>query len=408
MRYLQPITRRGVALLATVMFLATLAPIVAAAQTPSKKKPTGSAAIGTWPTPERMTIGSVAIDTVPLPERPRFRFETFFLDQLRAAGAIDAQADLAARFRLTIEAIQIADSVGYFIDRVPEVCLSANPPRWCWYIRGVDMTGKPFPICPVCGGYTTDGSILLINSLIANGFLARDSRIIWRNLARRTNFIEVTPTLLKNIRISNWSAQRALDILDRSFAAVSGALYPGPDGYWYKYCREHPEDRICWLIHADFFSSRARNLAQELVLVTLLHQEKLLSTNQTRAIYDVTYSGLTSHRSISDVSLSAGEIIIDGLKLNPKQRVEILGSLATNRLGLPPPDGPWACRCLCQDPPPPNCKFINSFPIATALTTQLVKHKLWSKDDALKAWNKVYISVTGGGGIQPARIAPKR
>ena len=249
---------------------------------------------------------------------------------------------------------------------------------------------------------------MLTGSLIANGFLARDSRIIWRNLARRTNFIEVAPTLLKNIRISNWSAQKALDILDRSFAAVSGVAYPAPDGYWYKYCREHPEERICWVIHADFFSSRARNLAQELVLVTLLHQEKLLSTNQTRAIYDVTYSGLTSHRSISDVSLSAGEIIIDGLKLNPKQRVEILGSLATNRLGLPLPDGPWACRCLCQDPPPPNCKFINSFPIATALTTQLVKHKLWSKDDALKAWNKVYISVTGGGGIQPARIAPKR
>ena len=176
MRYLQLITRRGVALLAAAMFLATLAPIVAAAQAPSKKQSTGSAAIGTWPTPERMTIGSVAIDTVLLPESPRFRFESFFLDQLRAAGAIDAQADLAARFRLTIEAIQVADSVGYVVDWVPEVCLSANPPRWCWYIRGDDMTGKPSPICLVCAGVTTEGRLLLTESLIANGFLARDSQ----------------------------------------------------------------------------------------------------------------------------------------------------------------------------------------------------------------------------------------
>lgn len=392
MRYLQPITRRGVALLAAAMFLATLAPIVAAAQAPSKKKPTGRAAIGTWPTPERMTIGSVAIDTVPLPERPRFRFESFFLDQLRAAGAIDAQADLTARFRLTIEAIQIADSVGYVTDRVPEVCLSANPPRWCWAASVVDADRRP--PCPMCGVVVTDGRILVFESLIANRVLVPESRLSWRSLARSAEFVAYAPSLVLRIKADGWSAQKALDILDRSFTAISGVAYPAPDGYWDKYCREHPENRICWVIHTDFRSGGARNLAQELVLVTLLHQEKLLSTDQTRAIYDVTYNGLTSHRSTTDVSLVAGVIIVDGLKLSPKQRVQIIGSLGSNRVGLVDPDSPWADICFGPNPPP-ICKFISTFRAAATLTTQLIKNNLWSRNDALQAWGRLHASLGG-------------
>lgn len=368
-----------VVLLATATILGTGNTVLAGPPERPGATGGGTVAIGTWPTPERPITG--------------FRFESFFLDQLRAAGAIDSQADLNARFRLAVEAVKLADSVGYFFDRVPEVCLSEFPPPWC----------------PYAGGVIIDGRILIVDSLIANGALLPESGGRWRNIARNRGFMEFAPTLFGQIKAAGWSAQKALELLDRSFAAVSGAAYPAPDSYWERYCREHPEDPICWVIHEAFSTEQGRNLARELVFVSRLQQEKLLSGEQTRAIYDL-YSGNLPRPAggvIVDLypypipaggiitalhPIPAGIIIVDGLKLDPKQRNAILVSLATNRVGLVDPDSPWADICF-QENPPPICKFISTFPLAATLTTQLVKHKLWTRDAALKAWNQLWAAV---------------
>lgn len=332
-----------------------------------KKK--AGVAIGTWPTPER---------TIRVLRSPRFRFESFFLDQLRATGTIDRQADLNARYRLNIEAITFADSVGYFVDRVPEVCQSEFPPAWCL----------------AAGIIIVDGRTLLIESLIANGKLTPESRLGWQKISRRAEFIEFAPSLFRQIKAKGWSAQKALDILDRLFAAVSGTAYPIPGSDLDRHCREHPEDPICWVAGIGFISGRARNLARELVLVSLLQREKLLSEEQTRAIYDVTYKELTPRRGLMDLPIPAGVIIVDGLELDPKDRAEIISSLGSSRVGLVDPDSPWAEKCLGEEPPP-ICRFINAFPIATTLTSELIKYKMWSKKDALEAWNKLQKSVSG-------------
>ncbi len=326
----------------------------------------GSVEIGTWPTPEK---------TFRVTGSPKFRFESFFLDQLRTNKAINPQGDLTARFRLNIEAVRFADSIGRFIDRVPEVCQSEFPPPWCL----------------AAGGVVTSGRVLLIESLIANGKLAFESRMEWQKISHRADFVELAPTLFRQIKARGWSAQKALDILDRSFTAVSGTAYPVPGSDLDRYCREHPEDPVCLVAGVGFISGQARNLARELVLVSLLQQEDLLSEEQTRAIYDVIYGELTPRPGIMDLPIPAGVIITD---LFPKHRAEILFALGANRVGLVDPDSPWADKCLGDDPPP-ICRFINTFPIAATLTAQLIKYRVWSKKDAIEAWDKLYNTVGG-------------
>lgn len=361
---------RRFVVLVTTAFLLTVAVSQGFAQTPSKQRPGGT----------------VAIDTLPMPEKP-IRFERFFLDQLRAAGAIDSQVDLNARFRLNIEAIKWADTVAYPMDGVPEECLQPSPPRWCWVIASRTSL--------VARGVTTEGRILLVDSLLANGVLVAKSPSGWHSMARTASFVEFAPTVFQHIKADGWSAQKAMDILDRSFAAVSGVAYPAPDGYWGRYCIEHPEDRICWLIHEQFASAQTRNLARELVLVSLLQQEKLLSIEQARAIYDVTYRDLSTRRGLTDLSIVAGVVIVNGLRLNPKQRNGILNALATSRVGLIDPDSPWADICFRENPPL-ICRYIHAFPRGATLTTQLVKHGIWAKADAIRAWSNLYRSRGGG------------
>jgi len=329
------------------------------------QKTTENVAIGTWPTPEKTM--------------KNFRFESFFLDNLLSAGTIDRKTDLNARYQLNIEAVKYVDSVGYFIDHVPEVCLSKFPPPWC----------------TVAGIIIVDGRKMLVESLIANGKLDAQSRLGWWKIIRNFNFFEFAPSLFRQIKAKDWSSQKSLHILDRSFSAVSGMAYPIPGSDLDRYCREHPEDPICWVAGIGFISERARNLAREIVLVSLLQQEDLLSIEQTRAIYDVIYRELAPHYAAMDLSILAGGVIIEGFKLSPKLRAEIITALGTNKVGLVDPESPWADICLKENPPP-ICRFINAFPIASTLTTQLIKLKIWTKKDAYEAWDRLHGLVSGG------------
>jgi hypothetical protein len=342
----------------------------------------GDIAIDTVPMPE-----SIAIGTWPTPEKrmSRFRFECFFLDQLLAVGAIDSRVDLNARFRLNVEAVKLADSAGYFVERVPEVCESEFPPEWCLAAKG-----------SMSGVVITGGRILLLDSLIANGALHRELRAGWLKVAQNYAFTDFAPSLFRHIEAKGWSAQKRLAVLDRSFAAVSSTAYPIPDGDLDRYCREHPEDPQCWIVGLGFGSWRARSLAQEMVLVYLLHQEELLSLEQTKAIYEATYRELATPRgSAMDLALPAGGIIVNGLTLKPEQQFVIVQSMATARIGYVDPDSPWADICLGKNPPP-ICRFISAFPVAATLTAELVKHKIWDQKDALEAWTRLHSTIAGG------------
>lgn len=328
----------------------------------------------------RTPIGSVAIDTVPLPEEPMgdFRFEYFFLHHLFTAKAIDRHTDLMTRNRLTIEAIRAADSLGY---------LSA-PSRTVGTVSDLVFD---------------DARMLLVDALVANKAIKPEHRARWLKIARSTDFVDFAPSLFLRITFKGWDSEKALGILDRSFTAVAGTAMPVPNGGdWEKHCREHPEDPVCHVIDTRLTSSRARDLARGTVLVWELHREGLLNYEQTRAIYDVAFKALTRRRGMADLSIPAGGIITDHLRLEPDPRAEIFRSLGINRVGVVDPESPWAERCLGEEPPP-ICRFIMAFPVAAAFTTQLVRHKIWERQEAVKAWTDLF-AVTGGGVAAPKEL----
>lgn len=337
----------------------------------------GSLAIGTWPTPEK---------------GQGFRFENFFLDNLHSIGAIDRQTDLKARFDLNIELVAgavVTDGRILGVDSIAGAIIVDGEILGVESLAGVIIhNGRILGVESLAGGVTTDGRILLVESLVSNGVLAPELGMRWRRVLRNAGGIEFAPSLFRQIQAKDWSHQKALEILDHSFSAVSGVAYPIPGSDLDKHCREHPEDPLCWVIGTKFNSYRGMRLASELILVSLLNNENLLTYEQTRAIFDTIHKGLTSSQGIKDLSIPQGVIIVDGLDLQPKQRAAMISSLGINRVGLIDPDSPWAEICAKENPPP-ICKFINTFPIAMALTTQLVKVDIWSQAEALDAWNQL-------------------
>jgi hypothetical protein len=321
-------------------------------------------------------VGSVAIDTVPLPEKPvgGFRFESFFLDQLTSIGALSKRADLAARANLSIETIAAADAGGY--------------------------------IDTIAGGLMIDGRVLLIDSLIANKLLRAEHRPGWLRVPRVADLSEFAPSILRRLEAENWSAEKSLDILDKAFSAVSGVAMPAAGSDMDRYCMEHPNDPKCQVMGIKLVSLEARHLAQEIILYWELHEAGFLTDVQTRAIFDVTYRALTPRQGLADLPISAGRTMADLLDLDPVQRNEIAGALAVNRVGMIDPDSPWAAKCAGPNPPP-ICAVIHSFTVAHAFTTQLVRHDVWAKDAAMKAWDNLYLTV-GAGMLLPTEMQMHR
>lgn len=309
----------------------------------------------------------VAIDTVPLPESPAFRFDRFLVDKLVDTKAIDGKAEPLTRFGLALEALREAEQVGYIVD-YPHVCFSDNPPEWCKY----------------AGGVTTEGRVLLIDSLLANGGINNSAWSSWRAVAAKLDLASLAPRLFQEIGMK---AERSLEILDK--AAVAGAAMPVPGSELDRFCREHPEAPICQLALQPFESIRARRLASELVMVSMLHQDGLIQDEQAATIYNGYYNDLSPGLALRDISIYSGVIVTDGLVLDAKAKAEI--SLAIgSRLGTVGsfgPDSPWADICFGPNPPR-ICWVISQFPAAAALVTELVNREVWSKKDALQAWSE--------------------
>lgn len=327
-------------------------------------------------------VGSVAIDTVPLPEKPfgGFRFESFFLDQLTHAGALSKKADLMGRAHLSIEAIAAAETGGYIDAKVGGVIIDS--------------------------GRFVDGRALLIDSLIANKALSAEDRPGWLRVSRAADFSEFAPSLFRGIEAKDWSAEKALDILEEAFAAGSGAAMPGPGCGMDLYCRKHPMSPICHAMGTMLSSLGAKHLARGVVLYWKLYEAGLLTDEQTRAIFDVTYQALTPREGLADLTISASRTLSDLLELDPVQRINIEGSLAVNRVGLVDPDSPWADKCSGPNPPP-ICPFIHSFTVAHEFTKQLVRYEVWAMDDAVKAWSDLY-SMVGAGLSRPTETTMHR
>jgi hypothetical protein len=217
-------------------------------------------------------------------------------------------------------------------------------------------------------------------------------------VARSTPIAEFAPTLFRSLRGKKWTPESGLEMLDRSFAAVSRTAYPVPGSDLDRHCREHPTDPICVIAGTGgFVSDRARLLARDLVLVFLLHDAGMITERQTRAILDVTYHSLTPSSFATDLTIAAGGIIVDSLVLDPKVRGEMLASMATNRAGYVDPEGPWAEECLGKKLPPPQCRFMRAFPVAVELVAQLVTRDVWSRDAAFEALGTLCVQMSGDG-----------
>lgn len=310
----------------------------------------------------------VAIDTVPLPERPAFRLERFLVDKLVEAKVIDREAESRTRFGLALGALREAELVGYIVD-YPHVCLSDNPPEWCKY----------------ASTNTGNGRVLLVDSLMANGQIDQNSWRSWREVAAKVELTAFAAPLLRQIGVK---PERSLEILDQ--ASVASMAMPVPGSELDRYCREHPEDPICQVASQPFDSIRGRRLASELVMVSLLHHDKVLKDEQVTAVYNGYHESLSAGLGLSDISPYLGGVTTEGLTLGLKERAEI--SVAIGRhlgaVGYVDPDSPWAD--ICSKPSPPRiCWFISRFPAAAALTTELVKRKIWPEKSALQAWNEM-------------------
>ncbi len=318
-------------------------------------------------------IDSVAIDTVPLPEcgMDGFRFENFFLDQLVATRTMDRQADLTSRVSLTLDAIRLADSYA-----------SASKTDW------------------FSGVIIDDGRQLLVDALFANGFLVPKTRARWLQIAKSARLMEFAPSLFASLKAPGWSLEKGLTILGNSFAPIAGTQIPAPGTSLEEFCRKHPTDPICIRASGTLSSWQGRELTREVAVVWELTREKILSYEQSRAVLDVTFKAVTPRRGLMDMSPSAGNVILEYLDLSPERRADIFRSLGTNRVGMVDPDSPWAEKCLGKDPPP-ICKFILAFPVASVFTTQLVRHEIWDRQDALKAWRDLYAASVGAVTIAP-------
>lgn len=301
------------------------------------------------------------------------RFEEFFLDHLAATGTFDTQNDLLARARLCLEVISGRDSVGYFVEGIPPECRRRPIPKHCLVAKGISV----------------DATLTTINALAANGFLPPDSRRYWNTLCQSFSFIEIVPSVFNEITRTHksWTAQSALEVLNRTFEAVTGVAQPAPDGEgkWAEHCRTYPNDPMCWIGSLTFTSPAARQLAQGLLVTAALHQYELLKDVQVRSIYNVSYRAMTARQGFSDLDLRSGDVIIDGLSLDPKQKAAIATSLAATQVGVVDPESPWADICEGSDAPR-ICQYVRAFPVAAKFTTQLINHGSWDKQPALQAW----------------------
>jgi hypothetical protein len=312
----------------------------------------------------------VAIDTVPLPEKPAFQFERFLVDKLAEAKVIDAKAEPLTRFNLALDALRQAEKVGYVVD-YPHVCLTDNPPEWCKY----------------AGALRTEGRILLIDTLLESGAIKQSSWPSWRAMAAKLDLASFAPRLFQEIGLK---PERSIEILDK--ASVASLAMPVPGSDLEKYCREHPETPRCQLASSPLESLSGQRLASELVMISMLHQDNLLQDDQASAIYNGYYNDLSGGLALRDISIHAGVVVIDGLSVDAKLKARILVSVGKRlgSVGYIDPDSPLASICFGPNPPK-FCWAISQFPAAAALTSELVSHQIWPKDDALKAWTEAAV-----------------
>lgn len=333
----------------------------------------------------RVTRGSVAIDTVPLPERPAIgtwptperwsryvRLETLILNHIR--NRIDNErSDLTTRFKLNLEAIRESSVVGYPLpDDFSSPCFSDNPPEWCKY----------------AGIIITEGYRLLIESLAANRLLDHGERENWITVLQEWPLLEVAPNLLRQVGMKQkgLGTDLIVEILDTSAKTSSGVEIPVPGSELEIYCQKHPEDPLCQRIRYSFKTPLAQRLASEIVLISLLHQHNIINGEQVRLIYDTVFRGVTAPRGVSDISLAAGGIIVDGYIHDDQKRALIFTAIAQAKVSsIPPEDFPEECL---KPNPPPWCLVISAFPVAMELIMQLAKVKILEDRDivSLSRW----------------------
>lgn len=311
-----------------------------------------------------------------------FTLESFFVDQLKEFGGTDTQSDLNIRLALNVNAIRTADTVGYF-EEIPPECKSANPPLYCLI---------------AARGLISQVNLGVINGLVANGFLEPRSRKSWHVLANTRNLVDFAPNLFRQIRANkkDWSLERGMEILERSFTAVSRTAYPVPGSDLERYCEEHPEDPLCRI--AAPLSTRGAHLTQDFLVVSELYRDRLLQDQQVRSIYDASYKTFAGPRStvqagvivsgMTDMDPAAAGIVVEGLKLDEKQRGAIALTLGAGTVGLVDPDSPWADVCFSTNPPR-WCRYASQFAVARTLTTELIRYKIWDKQVAVKVFNKL-------------------
>lgn len=308
-----------------------------------------------------------------------FRFESFFINHLEKVGAMEHRSGLEARFRMVLNAITEGEGAGYIGDVPTEANRNLNL---------ATATINPATLL-------AEGRVMVMDSLVANGYLDELSWKRWRNVAQMHDLTELAPTLLRQIagRHNVMKTDGVLDIMNQAFLATSPNSAQISDEM-VNACRERPRDPICMVGATHFGSYTARTFGREVAIMAKFFEHGLLKDDQVNALYDTCYRDITRWRGVTDLTQTGGADITSYLNVKVGARADIWTNAMANvgSVAIYGPDSPFADVCSKTNPPP-ICRAIKHYPVAANLTASLVSFKLWDKQQAISAWDRVAVAL---------------
>ena len=304
----------------------------------------------------------------------QFRFDRFFISSMVDAKVIDQRTTNQSLLRLVVNAIE---EVEQGIESHPDLFTNINP---------LNQSTAVLP---------RKGNTLLLDCLCYNEYLAVEDLPRFRQIAQNSNLTQFAPLLFNQIiqRKKDWTIDRGLEILNHSFATTYGSSMPVPGSDFDRYCREHRRDPRCWVASSVFRTATGRNLGSDVVTMSMLHMDGLIKDDQISMVYNNYLQDITACLGLRDVTTNAAIIVTEALEIEKRNKLwsDVLQINGTS--SVYGPEGPFSDVCEGRSVTP-ICRLVQRFPLASALTVGMVKHKVLDKKHAIEEWEKLSYLMT--------------
>ena len=283
----------------------------------------------------------------------RPRFEARILELLhRTVG--DEQKDAIARFQLTLNALNTVTISPKLLD-----CLSN--PKECFRYKPPVLTVIPPPCKTLVNHFVARG---FVNSVQANALTTLEVPLLM-----------VAPSLLRNIAPrAKLSSDQIVAFLDQAASAGGLVGKPHPDDD--DYCREHPQDPLCWVMASRLLDGAAQQTGAEMVLTWRLYEQKLIDHGTFKNVIGFYHDVLTA--DATDMTLDSATKLVE-VYADAPAAAALTTTLASGAVGDFAPGSPIPPEC--QPPnPEPWCTRAREAGMASLLTQALIEHKLLPAD----------------------------